>query len=341
MINVAIVGAGPAGSSCAYNLAKHGIYPSLFDHSHPREKSCGGLVSSMVEELFPQLKQHPIEHSERNSMRLIAPSGRTITLDYRNGRMLGFSRLKFDQYLLKLAVNEGANLIEEKVLGLERKQGWWKVHTETKSYAVKMLVGADGANSLVRRNTIGSLSRRNRGICFVNLMKGLEKENMTIKFIPAFKGYVWVIPRAENTSIGGGSTDTRCFNEVKNEVNAFVSKYYPQAEKISERTAIIPNIKDTKVLRIPIAGSNWILIGDAAGHVNPISGGGIIYALLDGEKAAEAIAQNHPEMFNKLWVEAYGQGLFRDTKLRGWIYKRSLLELYCMYMKVSSILPFA
>ena len=103
----------------------------------------------------------------------------------------------------------------------------------------------------------------------------------------------------------------------------------------------MPNIKNTGVFRIPVAGSNWILIGDAAGHVNPISGGGLVYALLDGEMAADTIAENQPEMFNKMWFEAYGQSLVRDTKLRGWIYKRPLLELYCMHIKTGSILPFA
>jgi flavin-dependent dehydrogenase len=255
--------------------------------------------------------------------------------------MFGFSRLEFDQYLLRLAVEEGASLIDEKVLCVERRHGWWKIHTRNRSYAAKTLVGADGINSLVRRNIVGPLSKRDRGVCFVKLVKGLENEDITMKFIPAIKGYVWVIPRAENTSIGGGSTDVTRFNEVKKEVNTFVHEHYPQAEKISERTALIPNIKDTRVLRIPIAGSNWILIGDAAGHVNPITGSGIIYALSDGENAAKAIAENHPEMFNKLWIEAYGQGLFQATKLRGWVHKRPLLELYCVYMKASSILPFA
>jgi flavin-dependent dehydrogenase len=171
------------------------------------------------------------------------------------------------------------------------------------------------------------------------LVKGLENENIMVKFLPTIKGYLWVIPRAENTSIGGGSTDLTRFFEVKNQVNAFVNEYYPEAEEISERTALTPNVKDTNVLRIPLAGSDWILIGDAAAHVNPITGGGIIYALLDGEKAAEAIAEKHPETFNELWVKAYGQGLFQDVKLRGWIYKRPLLELYCMYMKMNSFLP--
>jgi digeranylgeranylglycerophospholipid reductase len=297
------------------------------------------MVSSEVEDLLPILKTCSIEHSERDSMRVISPNGKTMTVHLKNHKLLGFSRLKFDQCLLDLAVNEGANLIKEKVTGLEHKQGWWKVRAQKQSYEVKTLVGADGVNSLVRRNTIGPLSKRDKGACFGYLVRGLERKDITIKFLPTGRGYLWVVPRAENTSVGGGTAESDRFHEIRREVNAFASEFFPQAEIISKWTAVIPNIKDAKTLRIPVAGSDWILVGDAAGHVDPISGSGIIYALIDGEKAADAIVEGTPETFNRLWVEAYGQSLFLATKLRGWIYKRPLLELYCMYMKTHSIMP--
>jgi geranylgeranyl reductase family protein len=340
VIKVAIVGAGPAGSYCAHKLAETGLYPSIFDHSHPREKPCGGLISVIAQEFFPFLKTLPITHSERNSITLIAPSGKRRVINFREGKVIGFSRLKFDQYLLNMAVNEGADLIEEKVIGLERKCGWWKVRTQKQAYAVKTLVGADGVNSMLRKNIIGSLSKRDKALCFGYFAKGLEKENITIKFSPTKEGYMWIIPRGEDTSIGVGSTEIRRYHELKNELDAFVSNFCPQAEKISEWIALIPNVKSVKTFRNPIAGSNWILIGDAAGHVNPITGSGIIYALLDGELAAEVIVEDHPEMFNKLWIEKYGKTLLRATMLRGWVYKRPILEAYCMYLKFQSATPY-
>ena len=340
MIKVAIVGAGPAGSYCAYKLAETGIYPSVFDYSHPREKPCGGLISVIAQDFFPFLKTLPITHSERNSVTLIAPSGKRRIINFKEGKIIGFSRLKFDQYLLNMAVNEGVDLIEEKVIGLERKCGWWKVRTQKQSYAVKTLVGADGVNSMVRRNIVGSLSKIDKGICFGYFVRGLENEEVTIKFLPGKKGYMWIIPRGEDTSIGMGSTEIRRCHKLKNELDAFISNFYPQAEKISEWTALIPNVKSAKTFHNPIAGSNWILIGDAAGHVNPITGSGIIYALLDGELAAKVIAEDHPEMFNKMWIEQYGQTLLRATTLRGWVYKRPILEVYCMYLKFQSATPY-
>jgi geranylgeranyl reductase family protein len=340
VIKVAVVGAGPAGSYCAYKLAENGIYPSIFDHTHPREKPCGGLIPIKAQELFPFIKALPIIHSVRSTMSLISPSGRRRTLYFRRGKILGFSRLKFDQCLLNMAVNEGADLIEEKVVGLERKYDWWKVRTQKQVYAVKTLIGADGVNSMVRRNIIGSLSKRDKGVCFGCFVKGLENRGITIKFLPAKKGYMWIIPRGDDTSVGVGSAEIHQSHELKNELDTFIREFCPQAEKISEWTALIPNVKAAKTFRNPIAGSNWILIGDAAGHVDPISGSGIIYALSDGELAAEVIVNDHPNLFNKLWIETYGQPLLRDTMLRGWVYKRPLLELYCINLKFQSAMQF-
>ncbi len=274
-------------------------------------------------------------------MTMITPSGRRVVIGFRKGKLMGFSRLKFDRYLLDMAVNEGADLVEEKVIGLERKYGWWKVRTQKQSYAVKTVVGADGVNSMVRRNIVGSLSRMDKGVCFGYFVKGLEHEDITIKFLPGKKGYMWIIPRGEDASIGVGTAEIRHAHEFKNELHTFINSFCPQAEKISEWTALIPNVKDTKTFRKPIAGSNWILIGDAAGHVDPITGSGIVYALLGGELAAEAIAEGNPEMFNKLWIKKYGQQLLRATKLRSWVYKQPLLEFYCMYLKVHNATPFA
>jgi geranylgeranyl reductase family protein len=340
VIKIAIVGAGPAGSYCAYKLAEKGIYPSIFDYSHPREKPCGGLIPPEAPKFFPFLNFLPIPHSERDSMIFITPSGRRLVVGFKKGKIRGLSRLKFDQYLLDKAVNEGADLIEEKVIGLEREDGLWRVRTQKQSYTVETIVGADGVNSMVRRNIVRSLSKRDKGVCFGYFVKGLENEDVIIKFLPGRKGYIWIIPRGEDTSVGIGNSEICPRHELKNELDAFIRSFCPHAEKISEWTALIPNVKDSKTFLTHVAGSNWILIGDAAGHVDSITGGGIVYALLDGELASKAIIENNPEVFNKLWIKKYGRQLLWAAKLRGWVYKKPLIELYCIYLRIRNATPF-
>lgn len=74
----------------------------------------------------------------------------------------------------------------------------------------------------------------------------------------------------------------------------------------SKWAASIPNIKKVRTFHSQIAGTTWVLIGDAAGHVHPISGEGILYALVSGEFAAEAITENNMLLYETLWRQGYG-----------------------------------
>lgn len=328
LIHVAIVGGGPAGAYCASCLTENGIYPTIFDPTHPREKACGGLVSTMAQKLFPFLRQIPIEHSVINRMYLISPSGNRIGLNLKDS-YLGVSRLMFDKYLVDRVVKKGAELIEEKVIALKNKGDLWNLKTEKQTYVAKIVIGADGVNSLVRRELIGSLSSKDTGLCFGYFANELRDEDIIIIFSPYRKGYMWVIPRGRNTSFGICSAEISGSYSLKRELDMFLQKNYPNIKKISSWAALIPNIKDPKIFSKPLAGNNWILIGDAAGHVNPISGEGILYALLDGELAAQAIAENSPKRFNKLWTETFKMNLILAIKMRKWLYKKPVLELYC------------
>ena len=72
---------------------------------------------------------------------------------------------------------------------------------------------------------------------------------------------------------------------------------------------MLPSARNPEFFATPCAGKNWILVGDAAGHVDPISGGGILYALWDGELAAQAIKANNPQSYDLLWRDAFGKDL--------------------------------
>jgi geranylgeranyl reductase family protein len=338
MIDVAIVGGGPAGSYCAYCLAKERIRPVIFDHSHPREKPCGGLIMPFAQRLFPFLEKLPIKRGEKTKLHLIPSSGKETCLSIRKGRMLCFSRMKLDQSLVDMARGEGATLVDEQVTGIEREEGSWKLRSGNKSYRAKIVIGADGVTSLIRRSIVGPLSKADLGVCCGYSVRNLEKEDIIFRFLAHRKGYIWLIPRDEETSFGIGSFEISSSFRLRQELNTFVSQHYPQAEICSRWAALIPNIKNLKTFQIPVAGVDWILIGDAAGHVNSTLGEGLMYALLDGELAAQAIVRGDPRTFDYLWREAYGRSLFLGVKLRKWIYTKPGLELYCKFLKLQNVL---
>jgi geranylgeranyl reductase family protein len=338
MIEVAIVGGGPAGSYCAYCLAENGIYPTIFDHSHPREKPCGGMISPLAQELFPFLKELPVEHAKRKIMYLIVPSGQKISIDIKKGAAICVSRLEFDQFLLTMALSKGAKLLKEKVTDIKRQGNFWKIKTDEHLYVAKKLVGADGINSIVRSKVTTPLKNRDKGICYGYFTEGLEDEDLSFHFLPHREGYIWVIPRKSNVSIGIGCAEVSRSSGLRKELDMFIKKRYPYIKILSSWAALIPNIKNAETLCIPVAGKTWVLIGDAAGHVNPISGEGILYALLDGELAAQAIAENNTLSFEKLWRQTYGLNLLLGVKFRKWVYKKVILELFCTFLKCQSFL---
>jgi len=72
---------------------------------------------------------------------------------------------------------------------------------------------------------------------------------------------------------------------------------------------MLPSASNPNFFKLPCAGANWILIGDAAGHVDPISGGGILYALWGGELAAKAIERENLKLYDEAWTREYGEFL--------------------------------
>ncbi|MEM3580279.1 MAG: NAD(P)/FAD-dependent oxidoreductase [Candidatus Bathyarchaeia archaeon] len=336
MIEVGIVGGGPAGAYCAYKLAENGIYPTIFDHSHPREKPCGGLISPLAQELFPFLRKLPIDPIKRRVIYLVSPYGRRISVNLKKSEAICVSRLKFDQYLLTMALDKGAELKREKVVDVQRKGKLWNIITAKSIYPVKKLVGADGVNSIVKKKVTTPFRNADKGVCCGYYVENLENEDISFHFLPHRKGYIWIIPRKDNTCVGIGCSEATHSKNLRKELDLFIKRNRPNTKIISKWAALIPNVKETGTLFSHVAGPNWVLIGDAAGHVNPINGEGIPYALLGGELAAQAIAENDMMLFEKLWRRAYGLNLLLGVKLRKWMYKRHILEVYCIYIKIRS-----
>ncbi len=326
--DVAIVGGGPAGAYCAFELARKGVYATLFDHSYPREKPCGGGISPSVIEKFPFVEKFPSRGGVSADFKIISCSNKQVV---EKGSRITFnvSRRIFDQEILNMATQSGANLIEEKVLEVRRKKNSWKIKTEKRTLSSKILVGADGICSIVRRKTVGSIPRENLGLGYGYLVTGVEKEPNTIKYLDAIPGYIWIFPRDDCSSIGI-CCELRYGSMLKKLLDDFIRSYCPQIKVISEFAAMFPFAKDPSFFMLPCAGENWILVGDAAGHADPITGEGILYALWSGKLAAEAIERNDLKQYDRQWREEYGNYLVGRCKQKERFYTPLMIELLVM-----------
>lgn len=310
--DVVIVGAGPAGAYCAYELSKHGVYPTIFDHTHPREKPCGGGISPVIIQKFPFLEKFRSAGATFRGFKLITCTNNQVATNwYKNG--FGISRRYLDEKILDLASEEGTKVIREKVIDIQKKEKNWIIKTNKRVVSSKILVGADGVNSLVRKKTVGSFSKENLALTYGYLATSIKEEQATIKYLGEIPGYIWVFPRNNCYSFGIGS-ELRYGSKLKKILDDFIKQYCPKIKIISRYAAMLPSANNPEFFNLPCAGENWILVGDAAGHVDPISGGGILYALWGGKLASEAIIKKDLNSYDKLWKEKYGDKLKKQCK---------------------------
>ena len=332
-VEVAVVGGGPAGAFCALELAKHGIYATIFDHSHPREKPCAGGISTQVIKKFPFVETFRTSSFTFSDFKIISYNDiQVMTKKFDGGFCV--SRMLFDQGILGMALEKGAKLATEKVLDVKKTRSGWKIRTNKEFHFAKILVGADGVNSIVRRNTVGSISKENLALTFGYRAISHENVQATIKFLSETQGYIWVFPGNNYVNIGIGG-ELNCGSILKRLLDDFIHSHYPGTKIISNYAALLPSAETPEFFSLPCSGKDWILIGDAAGHVDPTTGEGIFYALSGGRLAALAIKENSANSYDDMWRKEYGQTLIRSVKKKADFYDPVWSTISILFAKTS------
>jgi geranylgeranyl reductase family protein len=312
MHDVAIIGAGPGGSATAHYLAQRGLRVLLLDKAKfPRDKTCGdGLTPRAVAVLqdmglVDDLKRvgHVIKRFEvfapnRNSTRDVI-----AVQDGLPDFSLVVPRLLLDDRIRQRAVDSGAAFWPDAHV-LDVKQGNGTQHVEIKverdgkaeAHQARMAVIATGANTRLLMHT-GILKRQPNVLvasrAYFEGVRGLS-DIWTLRFddVP-MPGYGWVFPTgAETANIGVGY-----FKEGRNASAAEPFKRFiaspPLREMLTQARQAGPvrgyPLRDD-FLASPAYAERVLIVGEAAGLVNPLTGEGIDYALESGRMAAQHLA---------------------------------------------------
>src|SRR5436309_8513289 len=293
IFDVAIVGGGPAGSSCAAFCALAGLRTLVLEREKfPREKVCGDCLNPscwpVLERLGLAQQVRDLPHSKLCSVDFIAIDGRKVSIDLPTGDPpeageISVKRSVFDHLLLKRACELGAYVREQTTLtGLAHDQDW-KLETATReSFRARVLIGADGRNSTVARlrNLLPRPARERVALqAHIPLPRNFG-ERIVLQFLR--EGYSGQAPVNESELnlclVGRPPTISR--------LREWAQRHFEIPTNQPWRT-ITPLTRSA----VPCARENLLFIGDAARVVEPFTGEGIYYALRSGELAADAITK--------------------------------------------------
>ncbi|HEV8622427.1 MAG TPA: geranylgeranyl reductase family protein [Actinomycetota bacterium] len=344
-VDVLVVGAGPGGSATAYHLARHGVDVLLAERSaFPREKVCGdGLTPRGVKAIEKMgIDPHDPGFERVDGLRI---RSRKVTMELPWPRLSAFpdyglvrTRLDFDELLARRAEKAGATLFERtEAVSPVFDDGWVAGATTRRlddvaagpvEVRARFVVAADGAASRfaapagVRRDPSRPLGIAARRYYRIDRRPGpwLEVWFDLWDGDALMPGYGWLFPLSDGrVNLGAGLLNT--FENFQNvsaqRVFDSFARMLPEDWNVREETAegrLLSGPIPMGLNRAPQAVPGMVVVGDAAGAVNPFNGEGIAYAIESGEIAAElihdALVSNRPgiaHMYPTVLRERYGR----------------------------------
>ncbi len=311
--DVAIVGGGPAGAATAIRLARGGYRVVVLErHAHPGWRACGVFASPLVRSRLRALGVPNVEMdalSRPIAAMELESEGASCRLEYGHGFACGFDRVKLDERLLELAQRAGAEIRRATVVRdvrLGSGDGASQVVVASSltpdgpphaTLTARVVVGADGGGSRVAR-AAGVLSERNwlgrAGITFHLADTDAPAPGLpaTARFFFGNGWYVGIAPvPADRVNIGIVVPIGRVregASAIADEVVRDVARP-TDGWQSNERTDALQVAGRLEHHVAKVAGHGWLLVGDATGFIDPLTGEGIHRALVTAEYAAAAI----------------------------------------------------
>jgi len=319
-MKVAVVGAGPAGSLLASLLAHEGADVTIFDASHPREKPCGGGVTAKALALLPPAPDgDPLPGRAVDRCRFESGTGEAVTLRLDRPVMVA-ARRDLDSWLLRRAIDAGAVHLAERVVEVD---GTACLRTSAGRQRFDLVVGADGAGSLVRRTFLRPTPRDRLAMAAGWFARGSSE--MLVRFTPGLAGYLWLFPRPDHVGVGIcaplSAVPTRTMlDRLEREVSRWFPALTPDPDGGRYAHTIPSPSADPRSI-LEVAGERWALVGDAAALADPITGEGIYYALRSAHVLAETLrAEGSPARYPERALEDFGRDLLKAAGIRDRFY---------------------
>src|SRR3990172_7662583 len=287
-----VAGAGPAGSTAARILAREGGSVLLLDRARfPRDKPCGGGVTLRAA-ACQEIDLTPVVERTVTGARFSLRLGEAFDRRYEKPLTYMTQRCRLDAFLVEAAVAAGATFQDgEPVRAVEVSPNGGSgsgvtVRTERGSYSARALIGADGANGVVGRDT-GTRPETEIAVALegnVPYPDGVPerwREFVGLDLGGLAGGYGWVFPKGDHLNVGVGAWKYAAFT-LRPKLAGLCARYgFDPYGLESLRAPHLPvRVPGSTIARGPVA-----VVGDAAGLVDPLSGEGIHMAFMSGRLA--------------------------------------------------------
>jgi geranylgeranyl reductase family protein len=349
-----VVGGGPAGAAAAARLAARGFRTVLIDRaSFPRDKVCGDFVGPTALAELADLgvaQAEPFRATSKMADLALHVDGDQLTVMGipQVGGLPGYGRviprLQLDAWILDAARHAGATVLDgRKVTAVQQvpdaitvrgqsAAGPWQLRT-------RLLLGADGSNSMVARTLRGDVPpRRDRIVAvraYFDEVGGPAGQGDVCFRSDSFPGYYWLFPAGGGTANLGVGMLVSTYPQSGRNLREMLLRLI--AEDASLRYRLRGARMRGKVLghplttynpRLPLTGDRVMLLGDAAGLINPLNGEGIQYALHSARWAADIAAEClASDRLDAASLEGYQQRVHQSLR-KDMAFSRLVVELF-------------
>ncbi|MCD4747438.1 MAG: geranylgeranyl reductase family protein [Bacteroidales bacterium] len=346
--DVIIIGAGPAGITCALALKDAGLNVAIIDkEKFPRDKVCGDAIPHTVPKVLhsisPSFNYKFKGFNKKNIIRgykIVAPNSNFYEVFYK-GSYYNSKRRDFDFQLFQMVQENTSTTFYQQIYVQDITQNKDYLEIKTKNsnltFHAQIVIGADGAHSVVAKKLTNNITERKLNCAAVRSyyknIKGVKSDVSEIYLLKNYlPGYFWIFPLQNNVANVGFGLTSKIVSEQRINLKKIFNDIITTSPLLAERFSNATQVGNLSGYDLPmssgtvkVSGYRYMLAGDAASLIDPVTGTGIGNAMISGKLAADQVIDCFVnDRFNENYIKNYDYQI--SSRIRKGLNQRYFLQ---------------